>query len=297
MANITLISATHDIDQTNIREGFSDVHTHENAELIFIFSGVVSFTVSEITYEAKAGDLIYVSKLEQHCSQLIDGPYDRYYIQASYDASGRDLHLSRLLTFFQCDPRRAGHVIHLGEYTDEVRAVFEHLCREHQTPGNHTEEYKYGHLVNLLSVLSRICPDRFFDKHNTWDQLMLSIQKYLDEHFTEPISVENIAHENFISPDYLARRFKQSTGYSPKQYICLNRLVYSKKLLMTGHLPISEVAYRSGFSDVNNFIRSFKKHFGQSPGRYRSIEMREAAEVSRAERRRQAMSEKEHSEK
>lgn len=289
MASISIVSATHDVDSlSNTQNGFSDVHTHENAELIYIRSGVIRFTASDLTYTAKAGDLVYVSKLEQHYSQLIEGVYDRYYLQISYDASGRDTHLPQLLTFFQCDPRRSGHVISLGDHAEEIGSFFEHLHQELLQPGSHTEEYKYGQVVSLLSILSRVSPERFYDKNNTWDQLMHSIQKYLDEHFTEHVSVEAIARENYISPDYLSRRFKQSIGYSPKQYICLNRLVYSKKLLMTSHLPISEVSVRSGFSDVNNFIRAFKKQFGQSPGRYRSIEMRGAAESSRAERKRQA---------
>ncbi|MBP3311438.1 MAG: helix-turn-helix domain-containing protein, partial [Butyricicoccus sp.] len=44
---------------------------------------------------------------------------------------------------------------------------------------------------------------------------------------------------------------------------------YAKELLAESSLPVAEVAYRAGFTDVNNFIRTFKRDAGRTPLRYR----------------------------
>ena len=73
----------------------------------------------------------------------------------------------------------------------------------------------------------------------------------------------------YINHSYLTHVFKQQVGYSPKQYILLNRLSYAQELLETTQLQISQIAYRCGFGDVNNFIRAFKSYSGLSPNQFR----------------------------
>ena len=58
-------------------------------------------------------------------------------------------------------------------------------------------------------------------------------------------------------------------GYSPKQYIQLNRLSYAKELLETTSLQVSQIAVQCGFGDVNNFIRAFQEWFGMPPNHFR----------------------------
>ena len=68
---------------------------------------------------------------------------------------------------------------------------------------------------------------------------------------------------------YLTHLFKKQVGYSPKQYILLNRLSYAQELLETTQLQVSQVALQCGFGDVNNFIRAFREWFGVSPSQFR----------------------------
>ena len=98
---------------------------------------------------------------------------------------------------------------------------------------------------------------------------ILAVQSYIEEHFAEPLSISDLAGRVFMTPCYLTHRFKDATGYSPKQYLVLHRIAYAKELLAESSLPVSEVAFRAGFTDVNNFIRTFKRDAGDTPLRYR----------------------------
>jgi len=94
---------------------------------------------------------------------------------------------------------------------------------------------------------------------------MYEIEKYIDAHFLERIQIREVAESFFVSPGYLAHCFKSCVGYTPMQYLMLNRLSYARELLRQVDMPIGVVAFRSGFSDVNNFMKSFKKRYGITP--------------------------------
>ena len=91
----------------------------------------------------------------------------------------------------------------------------------------------------------------------------------MEAHFTEPLSVADLAAHLYVSPCHLAHSFRAQVGYSPKQYIRLLRLSYAKELLETTDDSIASIAVQSGFSDVNNFIRAFRQCYGVSPGQWR----------------------------
>lgn len=94
---------------------------------------------------------------------------------------------------------------------------------------------------------------------------------YLEEHFTEPISLDSIAEEVFISKYYLARIFKQITGKSPYQYLTNLRISKAKELLALTDFPLTEIAEMSGFRDAKKLICAFKQRMSITPGEYRRM--------------------------
>ena len=68
---------------------------------------------------------------------------------------------------------------------------------------------------------------------------------------------------------YLSRKFKQETGLTITDYINHRRIVLAKQYLSSQQLPITDVAFMTGFNDLNYFIRVFKKLTGQTPLQFR----------------------------
>lgn len=95
------------------------------------------------------------------------------------------------------------------------------------------------------------------------------ILKYLDQHFTSQITLDFLSGNYGISKYHLEREFKKYTGAAVHEYIISARLSYAKELLQYSDIPVSEIAFQSGFNHVSHFIRLFKDREGMTPLQYR----------------------------
>ena len=90
---------------------------------------------------------------------------------------------------------------------------------------------------------------------------------YLEQHFEQHISLEELARIAHASPFYLNRIFRQEVGIPPYEYLVHVRIKHAQQLLEEGK-TIAEAAYLTGFSDQSHLTRFFKRHVGISPGEY-----------------------------
>ena len=87
----------------------------------------------------------------------------------------------------------------------------------------------------------------------------------------QPLPVRDAAAAARLSPAHFSRVFKAQTGYSPYEYILLRRIDEAKHLLTSTGLSVKEVAYQVGYNSEENFIHSFQKKVGVSPGVFRNV--------------------------
>jgi AraC-like DNA-binding protein len=101
-----------------------------------------------------------------------------------------------------------------------------------------------------------------------------TVKTYIAEHLYEPLNLSDLALRGGFSVYYFARRFKEITGVSPKQYILSKRLQQAYILLAQGNLTVSDIAYQTGFTDQSHLVRYFKKYWGMTPKalRHQSLE-------------------------
>jgi AraC family transcriptional regulator len=93
--------------------------------------------------------------------------------------------------------------------------------------------------------------------------------EYIELHFTEPVSLAELAEQARLSRSYFALRFEQVTGYTPHHYLLLVRLGHARKLLAEAKLSLPEIAASSGFSDQAHMSRLFQRFFGTTPAAFR----------------------------
>ena len=159
------------------------------------------------------------------------------------------------------------HLFDLSGQLDRVCQVFQALHGEWEQPGAYSEQLSVSLLTELLVYMQRT-PAAQRELRQV-PPAVLTVQNYIENHFAEPVSISDLAEQVYLTPCYLTHCFRTATGYSPKQYLVLHRISRAKELLTETDLPVAEAAYRSGFSDVNNFIRTFKRDTGLTPLRYR----------------------------
>src|SRR5690606_32612259 len=105
-------------------------------------------------------------------------------------------------------------------------------------------------------------------KHQTRKDLFRKLSKgkeLIDQNFNEKLNINAVAEYASLSEYHFFRLFKAAFNITPQQYLIKKRLSKASELLQTGNYSVSEVAMATGFSDIYNFSKSFKKHFGTSP--------------------------------
>ena len=95
------------------------------------------------------------------------------------------------------------------------------------------------------------------------------------------VPLEELAQAVNLSPSRLRHLFKESTGFSPTQYLKVHRMQKAQELLESTFLSVKEVMLRVGLKDKSHFTRAFKKLYGLSPVKYRSQYLRETKEIPR----------------
>ena len=108
-----------------------------------------------------------------------------------------------------------------------------------------------------------------YQKYHT-DATIKKAQCFMEEKFTQPISVEELASDFGISQRHFMRRFKRATGDSPLRYLQRIRIEAAKEKLEKTMQSIDEITQQVGYEDTNSFRKLFKKYTGLSPRNYRN---------------------------
>jgi AraC-like DNA-binding protein len=94
-------------------------------------------------------------------------------------------------------------------------------------------------------------------------------KEYMTEHFTEDISLTEIAAYCYVSPFHFSRLFKTFTSDSPHKFLLTIRLKNAELLLSSTALPVADIAFTSGFNSIEYFTAAFKQKYKCPPATYR----------------------------
>ena len=92
---------------------------------------------------------------------------------------------------------------------------------------------------------------------------------WLDAHSDQPVDLDGAAKQAGLSPFHFLRLFTKVVGVTPHQYLVRSRLRHAARLLADDARSITDVALDVGFADLSNFVRTFHRAAGVSPGAFR----------------------------
>ncbi len=96
-------------------------------------------------------------------------------------------------------------------------------------------------------------------------------RSYISEHYSESISLEELAARAHLSPYHFTRVFSAETGFTPHQYLIAARLSAARYFLSSQELPsIKDISLRCGFNSESSFCTTFRKWEGITPTEYRT---------------------------
>ncbi len=100
------------------------------------------------------------------------------------------------------------------------------------------------------------------------NHIVKATKEYLETHYTEDISLESVAEQVNISPQYYSKLIKKTTGFNFIDWLSMLRVKKAKELLTNSNLTVKEVCFMVGYKDPNYFSRIFKKRIGITPSEY-----------------------------
>ncbi len=102
-------------------------------------------------------------------------------------------------------------------------------------------------------------------------QRIVAAKVYIDDNYYEPIDLEQISQQAFISRFHFHRLFRQVYKKTPHQYLTQTRLEAAKILLAKEGISVTDVCNSIGFESLGSFSSLFRKQSGYSPQYYRNI--------------------------
>ena len=125
-----------------------------------------------------------------------------------------------------------------------------------------------GILLQLFSRFKTSENDHINIKNSTISKIFPAIQ-YINNNLEKSLSVEKLAEEICLSPDYFSRLFLEVTKSRPIEFIQRKRIEKAQLLLVTTKHSLEKIAELSGLNNASYLSRLFKRYVGKSPGKYR----------------------------
>ncbi len=235
--------------QNNPTGFHAPLHYHSCYELVYYVSGNGDFSIENQTYLYGPGTFSILPP---------EAPHD----ENTYKASSL-----LYIGFRYYDVER---LLLPGLYTDTEDRYVYHALKEFETEFTEKKPF-YPSMLNALTQKLVINLIRIYFHNSSFvhDKNVEYIQRYIDEHCIEKLSMKELAEMSGYSYDWFRHMFKKQTGYSPAQYIIFQKLEIAGKMLKNTDKTITQIAFETNFSSTSQFIALFRKKNSLSPLEYR----------------------------
>ena len=265
------------LDDSSIRIWYSDVpwryeiHDHSAIEILLTLEGMVTYTIEDKVYQVRKGEILIIPQDTAHSLTMEEGS-SRYLYLFEPDAIMTMRDIKSMAIYFN-------KPFHLRDGSDAHVRIRELLLRAKDLYEKRELMWNTACYSCILRVyatlgqryLSGIRPRTADNMRNMDSEVINAVMTYINNHYREELSLENVAGFAGFSRYYFSRSFKKQTGYSFKDYLCQKRLQVAMDLLIRTNRSMRDVALESGFGSVATFNRVFREKKGCTPTQYRAI--------------------------
>lgn len=252
-------------------------HCHDFIEIVIILKGKGHFLINGTDIPITEGNVLLLNPGTYHKSI----PLPSHTLTECYLAFTDVEFINTPKNFF---PLFHGQKI-LGKLPEKAKKEIFQLCSamNQESQSRNTGRYFMlkAYLIQVLCLLLRFDQqEELSDEHHmkgyefkspNKTYVVQQIMKYMESHYREKISLDQIAENMYLSPFYISKLFKSETGDTPINYLISLRMEKAKELLdRNPSLSIQQTAAQVGYEDAYHFSKLFKKYFGLSPMYYKA---------------------------
>lgn len=252
---------------------FVPPHWHENIEFVYIESGSLKVHCNDACFMGEAGDVLIINSNEHHDYECMAVPLCFYCVVT-------DISVLNSRFFDTCEVKYIQPMLH-------NQILFENHIQQPVDVSLYikaiTDEFlgkEYGYELamkaNLYHLLATLLRDHtkknlYLGRASSSSHYlkMNSILEYIENNYTEKITIDEMADMLGFSKYYFCKLFKQLNGRTFSEYINHLRINEAINLFHDTDMTITDIALTVGFNDTNYFSRTFKNITGISPSKVR----------------------------
>ena len=239
-------------------------HHHRIYQILYAIEGEGKIILDQMEYEMTHDDAAFVVPYSNHAIQS-DSSLTLLVLAFDADRLDRFVRDELFTRYFRQSTRLRLHPFAASEIRHLLRKMlfegsgYDALCSFAQKV----------YLLEVLMVLSRALQP--YSPADTNSMRAERIRSYIDAHYYEPLSANDLASKLNISVRYLDAIFKEQYRITPLQYLTEVRIERAKKLLVETDKDIASICFEIGYETLSTFYRTFKNLVSLSPNKYRQI--------------------------
>lgn len=235
-------------------------HSHSYTELFYIVGGDGQFQINDRIFPVQAHQLVIVNPNILHT-------------EVSYEARPLEYIVIGIEGMELTVPGADGERYCLYSFPEDngVLICMQNILREMQNRDAEYQAVCLAYMEIIMVLLTRNASVSVTQTHSRFpsNRQCASVRHYIDQHYKESLSLDQLAEKASINKYYMAHAFKREYGVSPINYLIACRIREGKRLLAETDLSLSQIANVLGFSSSSYFSQSFRNSEGMSPTEYR----------------------------
>jgi len=233
----------------------------------FAFSGTGICIVEDTPYSLRAGMGIFIYPLERYIFRNRDENFGQFFchfdICGNENTASPDIFRTKLGDSRIVEPEFFSMVEH-------CREVLHYTSQQLENASNSLSAS--GWFMVMMGQVLQNCLKADNEEYPLNPETRSAVrkgQRYIEQHFSEIISVKELAKSSGLSAGYFSKLFTAETSFTPHQYVLHCRIEYAKLRLSENTSPIKDIAENAGFREPAHFNHTFKKWTGLTPASYR----------------------------
>ncbi len=259
--------------EDNVEDSF---HYHDFCEITYIEKGNGCYYVNGARYEVGAGDIVIFNQEEPH-GWMVEGETMEVTVlifsprliaeQPSYCSEEYIKPIlfwgSDFVNLIEAEDKR----------TDKIHSIMSDILEESEKRENGYTNMIHSDIVRIIILLIRHYENRDPDLQENLSEKRKSIRRleealnFINIHFTEMITLDQVAEISYMSPTYFSAYFKKVTNSTFREYLTFLRLNHAQELCVTTDYSMADIAMQCGFNNMSNFYKLYKKYIGPLPRR------------------------------
>lgn len=265
--------------RTFLNDGLTIVypHLHKEIEIIYAKRGKVTIGIEDEIIELQAGEVLFIASGQPHYF-LASPESERYVYQFDLKLFHEETMRSDEPTLFTLFSDGESYSRNWpADVAAKVTEILLSLYQIEEQDGPGKNFLSMGYLYQLIGVLYQGLPKRKIRKKilnrssmqykETLERLN-QVFEYVEGHYQDAVTIEEIAKFVGFSPYYFTRFFKKNMGQTFMQFLTEYRVNQAKFILANEKIPMADVAEQAGFASVKTFHHVFKEVVGESPLQY-----------------------------